>query len=302
MSQQSATRRDTWVGVFFLLLVSAGWGFNWVVMKNLIHQWPPLTSRGSAGIAGAIALLIVASLTGEKIAVARAHWPRLLRASLLNVTAWMGVGGLALLWLTAGEAAIVAYTMPAWAALFAYLIIGEKFTLMRALALALGIFGVVVLFSGHSLSFGAGKFLGIGCALFAAIFFAIGTVLMKRDPLPIPPIASAGWQIGLGCVPVLAAGLIFENARIGDLDRLGWISLAWFGFVTLGACYVFWFAALRRLPAGVAAIGTFLVPVIGVICGALVLGEPFGWREVVALACTAIGILLATRPAGSAAR
>lgn len=296
MSEQAA-RRDVLIGVFFLVLVSAGWGFNWVVMKNLIAQWPPLTSRGSAGIVGALGLALAAVLSGETLRVSRQWWPRLLRASLLNVTAWMGVGGIALIWLTAGEAAIVAYTMPAWAALFAYLIIGEAFTWPRALALALGIIGVFILFSGHALTFGAGAFWGIASALTAAIGFAVGTVLMKRDPLPLPPIASAAWQIGIGCIPMIAAGLVFENARISDLNWLGWISLAWFGFVTLGACYLFWFAALRRLPAGVAAIGTFLVPVIGVICGALVLGEPFGWRELVALVCTAAGILLATRPA-----
>jgi len=295
MSDQATSPRDRWIGLLFLVLVSAGWGFNWVVMKNLIHQWPPLISRGSAGIVGALGLMVIATISGQSLKLEAQYWPRLIRAALLNVTAWMGIGGITLIWLTAGEAAIVAYTMPAWAALFAYLILGEKFTWMKALALVLGIFGVIILFSGHSLSFGAGKFWGIAAALCAAIGFAIGTVLMKRAPLPMPPIASTGWQLLLGCIPMIVAGLIFEQARLGDLDALGWASLAWFGFITLGACYLFWFAALRRLPAGVAAIGTFLVPVIGVIAGALVLGEPFGWREIVALACTAIGILLATR-------
>lgn len=295
MTDSASTRRDRWIGLMFLLLVSAGWGFNWVVMKNLIAQWPPLTSRGSAGIVGALGLLAVAMLSGQRLAVERRYWLRLIRASLLNVTAWMGIGGITLIWLTAGEAAIVAYTMPAWAALLAYLIIGERFTWTKAVALALGIAGVIILFSGHSLTFGLGKVWGILAALGAAIGFAIGTVLMKRDPLPLPPLVSTAWQLLLGCIPMLLAGFVFESARVSDLDALGWASLVWFGFITLGACYLFWFAALRRLPAGVAAIGTFLVPVIGVLAGAAILGEPFGWRELIALCCTGVGILLATR-------
>lgn len=294
--------RIEWVGLLFLLAVSAGWGFNWVVMKNLIAQWPPLSSRGLAGIVGALGLMAAAKVSGESLKVAEGQWPRLVLAALLNVTGWMGVGGLALLWLSAGESVIVAYTMPAWAALFAWLILGERFTLLRALALILGIAGVITLFSGHlfsghDISFGSAKWLGLASALIPAIGFALGAVLMKRTPLSLPPIASVGWQIGLGSIPTVIVGFLWEQPQFSSLTWVGWLSLLWFAVITLGACYLFWFAALRRLPAGVAAIGTFLVPVIGVLAGSFVLGEPLTWREMVALACTALGILLAARGA-----
>lgn len=295
-------KRIEWVGLLFLLAVSAGWGFNWVVMKNLIAEWPPLSSRGLAGIVGALGLMLAAKVSGERLKVAEGEWPRLLLAAFLNVTGWMGVGGLALLWLSAGESVIVAYTMPAWAALFAWLILGERFTLLRALALILGIAGVVILFSGHlfsgrEMSFGLTKWLGLASVLFPAIGFALGAVLMKRTPISLPPIASAAWQIGLGSIPTVIVGFLWEQPQFASLTWVGWLSLLWFAVITLGACYLFWFAALRRLPAGVAAIGTFLVPVIGVLAGGFVLGEQLTWRELVALACTASGILLAARGA-----
>ena len=56
-----------------------------------------------------------------------------------------------------------------------------------------------------------------------------------------------------------------------------------------------WFAALERLPASVAAIGTMLVPVIGVTAEALALGEPLGPPQIAALACTVAGVALAAR-------
>ena len=56
-----------------------------------------------------------------------------------------------------------------------------------------------------------------------------------------------------------------------------------------------WFAALARLPASVAAIGTMAVPVIGVVASAIALGEPLGPTQIVALVFTLAGVVLATR-------
>jgi len=54
----------------------------------------------------------------------------------------------------------------------------------------------------------------------------------------------------------------------------------------MGLCYLTWFAALQRLPAATAAMGTLVVPVIGVIAAAILLDEPLGLREILAAALT----------------
>jgi drug/metabolite transporter (DMT)-like permease len=59
--------------------------------------------------------------------------------------------------------------------------------------------------------------------------------------------------------------------------------------------YVCWFAALERLPAATASIGTLMVPAIGVLASVAMLHEPFGLREISALAVTLGGIALAMR-------
>jgi drug/metabolite transporter (DMT)-like permease len=59
--------------------------------------------------------------------------------------------------------------------------------------------------------------------------------------------------------------------------------------------YVSWFAALERLPASIAAIGTMLAPVIGVVVAALALHEPLGAAKIAALAFTVCGVALASR-------
>ena len=66
-------------------------------------------------------------------------------------------------------------------------------------------------------------------------------------------------------------------------------------FIQFCVAYVCWFAALERLPASVAAIGTMAVPVIGVVVSALALHEPLGIGQIAALVLTLAGVVLATR-------
>ena len=101
----------------FLAITSVGWGFNWPVTKFLIGELPPLTLRGLSGVVGALLLAALAILRRQSLYVPREIWPRLLLAAVLNVTLWMVVTGLALVYLPASEAALIAYTMPVWASL-----------------------------------------------------------------------------------------------------------------------------------------------------------------------------------------
>src|SRR3954469_3243447 len=83
-------------GLMFLAITSVGWGFNWPVTKYLLGELPPLTLRGATGVIGAGLLAALALARGNSLKVARALWPRLVLAALLNVTGWMVLMGLAL--------------------------------------------------------------------------------------------------------------------------------------------------------------------------------------------------------------
>jgi len=101
-----ARARITPAGLMFLAIASIGWGFNWPVTKYLIGELPPLTMRGGSGVVGALLLAALALVRRQSLHVPRAIWPRLLVAAVLNVTGWMVLMGLALLWLPASEAAL----------------------------------------------------------------------------------------------------------------------------------------------------------------------------------------------------
>ena len=282
-------------GLLLLVLTGLGWGSNWPAMQLLLREMPPLAARSYAGLAAALIFGLGALAFGIRLRVPRHLWGRLMLASLLNVTAWMGLATVGLLWLSAAEAATLAYTMPVWAALLAWPVLGERPSAGMLLGLLLGVGGVFILFAGRGVEVGLEKLPGMLLLLAASILFALGAVLSKRYPLPMHPVAAMVWQVGLGCLPLFLLSPFLETVRLEELSGLGWFLMGWMTIVALGIAYLAWFGALARLPSSTATIGTLLVPVVAVLLTGLVLGEPLGLREWGALGFTLAGVLLATR-------
>jgi drug/metabolite transporter (DMT)-like permease len=282
-------------GLMFLAITSVGWGFNWPVTKYLLGELPPLTLRGLTGVIGAALLAGLAVLSGQSLRVPRQLWPRLVMAAILNVACWMVLMGLALLWLPASEAALIAYTMPVWASMLAWPILGERPNLLRVISLAMAFAGLAAIMGGNGFAASVEKWPGIIMALGGAFGFALGTVLAKKLPLHLPLLSAAAWQIGIGCLPVAIVGWLIERADWAGLSNFDWMLLVYATVIQFCVAYVSWFAALARLPASVAAIGTMAVPVIGVVTAAVALHEPLGPGEIAALFFTLAGVVLATR-------
>jgi drug/metabolite transporter (DMT)-like permease len=294
-SKPTARARMAPAGLLFLAITSVGWGFNWPVTKYLLGELPPLTLRGVTGVIGALLLAAFAVMRSQSLAVTEGQWPRLVVAAILNVTGWMVLMGLALLWLPASEAALIAYTMPVWASMLAWPVLGERPTLLRTISLVMAFAGLASIMGGNGFSASVEKLPGIVMALGGAIGFALGTVLAKKLPIKLPPITAAAWQIGIGCFPVAIVGLVIETTHLDKVTQTGWILLFYSTVIQFCVAYVSWFAALARLPASVAAIGTMAVPVIGVVASAVALGEPLGPGQIAALILTLAAVVLATR-------
>jgi drug/metabolite transporter (DMT)-like permease len=281
-----------WIGILCLGITVVGWALNWPAMKVLLREWPPLFSRGVAGVAAAIILATVALCRRESLRVPRDAVPRLLLASFTNVFAWMGFATVAMKWVSVSEGALLVYTMPIWATLLPWPLLGIRPSLKDIAALVLGLLGVGVLLGGQGLNFSSEEILGFILALAAAISFALGTVL-NRSTIPLAPTALVAWQVGLGCLAMILIGWPLEKPDLGALSPAGWAVLVYMTLIPMGLCYLMWFESLRRLPASVASMGTLLVPLIGAISASLTLGEPLGLREGLAIALTLSGVTLA---------
>jgi drug/metabolite transporter (DMT)-like permease len=290
------SRRDRSIGFLCLVVTAFGWALNWPFMKLLLVQWPPLFARGLAGVLAAAILASLAMSRGESLRVPRDAIPRLVFASFTNVFAWMGFGTMAMKYVTVGEGALLAYTMPIWAMLLAWPLLHVRPTAKDVAALVLGLAGVALLLGVGGFAFTADKLIGVALALACAILFALGNVL-NRAQLPMPPLVVVAWQVGLGCAVMLVLGVAFEHPDYAALTLVGLACFVYMTLVPMGVCYLTWFETLRRLPPTTASTGMLLVPVIGVVSAAFILGEPLGLRELAAMALTLGGVTLALQKA-----
>jgi probable blue pigment (indigoidine) exporter len=262
------------LGLIVLAIASVGWGLNFPIMKHLLTEWPPLSSRGLCGIVGAAALALIALVRQQPLRVPKGMWLRLLLVSTLSLGGWVAFMGLALLWLSASEAAVLGISIPVWVAFLAWPILGERLSLLRALSLITALAGIAVLIGGNGFDASVGKLPGILCALAGAVCVGLGTVLTKHFPLAMPPLSLAASQIGLGCLPIAIIGLAVEQPQLAALSSIGWASMIYITLIQFCVCYVCWFAALERLPAA---------------------HEPLGLREIAALVITLGGVTVALR-------
>src|SRR5439155_1139857 len=126
-----------------LVAVSLAWGLSWPAMKIALNEIPPFSMRvGTPGLA-TIALFALALMQGRtvsvKSSVARAH---LMVAGCLNIACFTLFAAFAQLATATSRVAILTYTMPIWAALLAYPVLGERFNLSRGISLLLAIVGL----------------------------------------------------------------------------------------------------------------------------------------------------------------
>jgi probable blue pigment (indigoidine) exporter len=281
-------------GFAFLLVTAFGWGLNWPVIKFLLTELPPFSARVAVAVVGTALAFGLATSRRERLAPPAGQWGRLVVSAALNFSSFMISSSLALLWLRASEAVIIAYTLPIWASLLAWPILGEKPTPRRLLALVLGLAGVIVTVSGQPLEASWEKLPGVLCAFAGSVMFALGIVISKRQPLAMPPVAGVAWQVGIGSAPAILPA-IFEHPHWSAVTPAGWGCMLYMSTMPIVIAYIAWFRALKLLPASTAAIATLMVPVIGVFSAALLLGEPLGLRELAGLGLTLSGVGLAAR-------
>lgn len=294
VSSNTSENRAYRFGLLCLATTTLGWGLNWPAMRVVLRELPPMVARGGATLVAALFFALLTVALRQSLRIPRPLVPRLLVAAGLNVFAWMGFATIAMQWLTVAQCALLVYTMPIWATLFAWPIAGQRPSARAIAGLVLCAAGLWTLFGPKATAFGADQWIGVGLSLASATLFALGTVAVKPfdDVAPIPLLA---WQLGLGSLPMLAFGLAFEDAHLASVDPVGWMLMVYMTAVPMGLCYLAWFAALRRLPPATASIATLVTPVIGVISAALTLGESLGAREGLALLLVLGGVGLALR-------
>jgi len=265
-----------------VLVVALAWGLNWVAARVILTVLPPWTLRAVGIGLGMLTLFAAASIIGVRLMIPRAQAAKIFVAGLFNVAIFNVCSAYAQVYGTTSRAIVIAYSMPIWTALLARLLLKEKLTVVKLLALALCATGLVVLiFPLMRTGFPLGALLALGCAW----SWAAGTIYMKWAQIQVPMLAAAAWQLLFGWL-ILGAGMLYFDGlpQLSSLPApvVGWI--AYNGLLGMGLAYFLWFVVVDRLPATTATLGILLSPVVGVVGSTLIVGERPDLHDVIGFA------------------
>lgn len=278
-------------GLIILCGLTLGWGLGWPIMKVALDEVPPWSFRTFCLLGGGGAILAVAWKRKESLRISREEMAPLLLVAAVNVTGWNILSAYGVMLSRAGKAAILAYTMPLWAALFSRWILKEKLTKSRILALSSGLCGLGVLLAPELVTLQERPW-GSVLMLGAAICWALGSVLIKRRRWGMSASVFAGWQLVLGGVPVFAGMFVLEESPWAiHLSWNGLLATSYIVVVGVVLGYWGWIRVIEIFPVTKASIGTMAVPCIGLISGRLVLAEPISVTEIAGLGLVLLGLL-----------
>ncbi len=278
-----------------LTIVWLCWGTSYPATAVALRGFDVVTCRLGVQLLGAGALLVQAMWCRRPLGIARRLWPDLVFVAFLYMTIMPLGMNLGVALAGPGRTAILVYTMPIWASLFARLLLGERLTAGRIAAILLGAGAVAALVS-RDLSHLARAPAGAAAALISAMAYGLGTVWLKRRDWQADPTVLAFWQLVIGTVPILLLWLAIDfPPDLARADARAWLALAFIGLAGNGAAYFAWFRVVERLPATISGISALAIPCIGLASSAWLLGERIRPQDIAAMAMigTALTLVLA---------
>jgi len=271
-------------------MIGLFWGLNWPAVKFILGEIPPWSLRAIGMFCGAILLAMLAGCFKQSMRPTKNERLPLVLAGLLSVLVFNVFTAFGQLYTQTSTAAIIAFTMPMWAAVFSILFLREHMTPQRFASLVLGMLGLATLISEDVSEF-LNRPIGPLFMLGSAISWAAGTVVLKSRIWSIKPIAQAAWMLGVSAPPAIIAGLLFEyDGRLAIPSISVIATMAYHILFPMVLCYAAWSLLVARLPASVAAMGTLLVPIVGVISAAAILGDTLSWQKLCALTLVLLSI------------
>ena len=255
-----------------LVILCLIWGFTWPAMKVALNDIPPLSMRASTACLGALTMLLFCVVRRRSLRVSGAKaWTHVVIASLLNVVSFSLLSAFAQMEAATARVAFLSYTMPVWALLFAWAVLGEVPGRIQSVAIGLCAAGLAILISPVAVS---GVPLGLMLAIVSGISWAAGTVYLKWAHIDGDPMGITSWQLTIAFFIIAASMFVFEGRlHLEAAHAEALIGVAFSGVVGNAIAYGIWFEVVRRLPAVTASLGLLGSPVVGVFASVLILGE-----------------------------
>jgi drug/metabolite transporter (DMT)-like permease len=273
--------------VLALLITILIWAYSWVVMKQVLAHAGPFDFAAIRYVLGALVLLGALVVFRQPL-----RPPPLLPTitiGLCQTTAFQGLGQWALVNGGAGHVALLAYTMPFWAVLLAWLILQEQLTPRRWLGLGLAAVGLTCIIEPwHGLGNTGSTLLAMG----AGAAWAMGTVLSKRVFLRYgpTPLNLTAWQMLFGALALVVIALCVPQRSIEwSWGLIG--GLAYSVVMASSIAWGLWLLVLQRLPTAVASLASLGVPIVSVLLAWVILHEQPSTMEIIGIVFVLLGLV-----------
>ena len=276
-----------------LALLAAIWGASFIFMRTLAPVLGPVATAFSRVAIAGIALVLWFRASGFDAGL-RSHWRAFAVIGLVNSALPFLLYSFAALHLPASYSAIFNAASPLFSALLSALWLGEALTLGRVAGVLAGIAGVALVTRAGPVEPGPMFGWAVAACLGAALCYALSGIYARRRAAAAKPMAIAGWSqvfaagALLPIVPFAPAPGAMTPAVIGSVLALA--------LLCSGFAYLLYYRLLADVGPTRALTVTFLIPLFGMIWGALFLGEAITWPMLAGCALIVGGAAFVVRP------
>lgn len=276
------------------------WGASFVAIKIVLREVSPVVV---VWLRFAIGILVLgaAVLARKEFAMPRGReWGYFALLGFLGITfhQWLQSNGLETTQAT--TTAWIVATMPVFIAILGWLVLGEKPGWVIVGGIALATVGVLLVVSkGNVPALVQGRVGAIGdlLILISAPNWAIFSVLSRSGLKKHPAALMMFYVMSLGWIFTSVLFLLGRGyTEIPHLTLQGWLGIGFLGIFCSGLAYIFWYDALRVLPASQAGVFLYVEPLVTAVVAAFVLSEPLLWSSVLGGAVILSGVWIVNRP------
>jgi drug/metabolite transporter (DMT)-like permease len=278
-----------------LVALAAIWGASFIFIRVAVVPLGPIATAELRVALAAVALAAWLRFAGVDLAW-RAHWRFYLAVGLVNSALPFALWSFSALHLPASYLVVLNATSPLFGAALSWVWLRERLTARAALGLAAGVAGVATLVGLGPVAATPAVLWAIAAGALAALSYAVAAAYMKRSAASVDAAAVAtGSQIGAA---LLLVPLLAPLPPVAWPTPAEWISVVALGVLCTAIAYLLYFRLIADVGPTRALTVTFLIPLFGMLWGALFLGEAITPLMAAGCALVLVGTaLILRRPA-----
>jgi drug/metabolite transporter (DMT)-like permease len=281
--------------ILALCWISFFWGTTWIASKEGVKYMPALQLAAIRQFLGSIIYLSYFLFKKTPWPKGK-QWKTIIILSILNFVLSNGLSTWGVKYISSGLGAIIGALVPLWVVIIS-LFRGEKLVKLSIIGLVVGFAGVCVIFYEHLSDFLIFDFrFGIIISIISTLTWAFATLYTKKKAASFNPYFSLGIQMFISSIFLFAyLGVTGSAVSLSTIPLISWVSIGYlviFGSVLTFIAYIY---ALQHLPAEINSIYAYINPIIAVLLGAYIFGEPLSLAIAVGGIITLFGLYLVNR-------